>query len=31
MSDLVTLRREVRAADIPAIARLAQATGFFTA
>ena len=30
MSDLVTLRREVRAADIPAIARMAEATGFFT-
>ena len=31
MSDLVTLRREVRAADIPAIAHMAEATGFFTA
>ncbi len=30
MSDLVTLRREIRAADIPAIACMAVATGFFT-
>ena len=31
MSDLMALRDEVRAADISAIARLAGATGFFTA
>ena len=31
MSDLATLRHEVRPADIPAIGRLAAATGFFTA
>lgn len=31
MNDRVTLRDAVRTADVPAIARLAQATGFFTA